>query len=252
MDVDQLLQQTEDYCNKMKEPPQARIDCRHPQNWFWPETLKLHPKIVDAMQLCVSAHGTKQRKNTGMPYWTHPFKVWMMTAKLVDQWEIGCAALLHDTVEDTTVTDQQINTEFGSVVSDTVKELTNDKLSPDIAETKKRMIERSLTFSCPAVIIKCMDRIDNLTDFASSSCPIKTLVRYTEEACKLCLNMMSNIANANRDQPHYQPARIALDMLAQTIENVGLYAKEKGIPEFSQFVVLSGSHCRFWLPGHNP
>lgn len=73
------------------------------------------------------------------------------------------AALLHDTVEDTDTTIQEIEMEFGKRVSDVVAEVTDDKSLPK-AQRKLEQIRHTPGTSREAKLVKLADKIYNLRD----------------------------------------------------------------------------------------
>ena len=79
--------------------------------------------------------------------------------------EVICAALLHDTVEDTATTHEELANAFGSRVARIVAEVTDDKsLAKD--ERKRLQIELAAALSHEAKLVKLADKICNLRDVA--------------------------------------------------------------------------------------
>ncbi|MBR6982861.1 MAG: HD domain-containing protein [Ruminococcus sp.] len=78
------------------------------------------PLTVKAMKLAYEAH-IGQYDKSGVPYIFHPFHI---AEQMSDEFSV-CAALLHDTVEDTSVTIEQLEKEFPREVTDAVKLLTH-------------------------------------------------------------------------------------------------------------------------------
>ncbi|HPY85519.1 MAG TPA: HD domain-containing protein [Ruminococcus flavefaciens] len=78
------------------------------------------PLTVKAMKLSYEAH-IGQYDKSGVPYIFHPFH---LAEQMSDEFSV-CAALLHDTVEDTSVTIEQLEKEFPREVTDAVKLLTH-------------------------------------------------------------------------------------------------------------------------------
>ena len=76
-------------------------------------------RIHDAYLLAHRAH-RGQKRNTGEPYLTHPVAVAGILADLKLDYQTLIAALLHDVIEDTEVTKEQLNLSFGQVVADLV------------------------------------------------------------------------------------------------------------------------------------
>lgn len=126
--------------------------------------------IHTAYELAVKAH-IKQRRKSGEPYILHPIEVARICAA-----EIGLgptaiiSALLHDVVEDTDVTQEEINSRFGDKIGIIVNGLTKlDGLynvpSPQ-AENFKKVI-KTLLVDIRVVLIKMADRLHNMRTLAS-------------------------------------------------------------------------------------
>ena len=77
------------------------------------------------------------------------------------------AGLLHDTIEDTETTHDELASEFGTVVADLVAEVTDDK-SLDKAVRKRRQVETATDKSNRAKMIKIADKTSNLRSIAAS------------------------------------------------------------------------------------
>lgn len=86
------------------------------------------------------------------------------------------AAVLHDTIEDTDATAEELEREFGSEVTGLVLEMTDDMSLPS-AERKKKQIARASTLSARAKCIKIADKIANVTDIAHRPPPDWSLDR---------------------------------------------------------------------------
>ncbi|MGB2063565.1 MAG: HD domain-containing protein [Marinomonas gallaica] len=118
-----------------------------------------------ALDFATKAHGDQKRKYTGEPYIKHPIAV----AKLVREHaqtcheSMYCAALLHDTVEDTNATIDEIRREFGDIVTAFVDGLTDVSKPEDGNRAKRKEIDRQhLAKSLPPIqTIKLADLIDN-------------------------------------------------------------------------------------------
>lgn len=113
------------------------------------------------------SHGDQLRKYTGEPYITHPISVAKRLEKLGFDDNVLSAAILHDTVEDTPTTLQDIKDNFGDRISKLVEELTDiytKESYPNInrRERKRLEFERLSKVSNEAKSIKLSDIIDNL------------------------------------------------------------------------------------------
>ena len=78
-----------------------------------------------------------------------------------------CAALLHDTVEDTDTTPEELEREFGGEIRRIVMDVTDDK-TLEKAVRKQRQIEHASHISDQAKLVKLADKISNLRDVANN------------------------------------------------------------------------------------
>ena len=77
------------------------------------------------------------------------------------------AALLHDTIEDTKTTKQELEEKFGPEIAEIVAEVTDDK-SLEKSVRKQRQVEHAAHLSVRAKIVKLADKISNVRDVATS------------------------------------------------------------------------------------
>jgi len=120
----------------------------------------------EAEDFANEAHGDQKRKYTGEPYFEHVFSVAERVKELSDDPILYIAALLHDTVEDTDVTVEEIGELFGSRVAEIVYDLTDHFTSDNYphlnrAERKALEIERMGTVDRDVKLIKLCDLADN-------------------------------------------------------------------------------------------
>jgi GTP diphosphokinase / guanosine-3',5'-bis(diphosphate) 3'-diphosphatase len=119
-----------------------------------------------------AAHKHREQKRKGAeatPYINHPIAVANVLANEAGISDITtlAAALLHDTIEDTDTTAQEIDAAFGQQVATVVVEVTDDKSLPK-HERKRLQIEHSGTISDRAKLVKLADKICNLRDISRS------------------------------------------------------------------------------------
>ena len=122
-------------------------------------------RLIDfAYEYAKEAHGTQVRKYTGEPYITHPVAVANLVASRTIDCEMICAALLHDVIEDTDVTyDDLMEVGFGRGIAELVLELSDvSELSDGNRDTRKA-IDRQHTSeaSSRAKTVKLADLIHN-------------------------------------------------------------------------------------------
>ena len=144
--------------------------------------------IIRAQKMAKKAHKGQKIKWSGLPYIIHPARVAMLveslraTSRLSVTGDMVSAAWLHDVVEDSDLTVEDIRQEFGDDVALWVGELTNpvyDGLSRQ--ERNEMDFARLAIASNEAKVIKLADRIDNLGGVLSCSSNEKAL-RYLEES----------------------------------------------------------------------
>jgi guanosine-3',5'-bis(diphosphate) 3'-pyrophosphohydrolase len=138
--------------------------------------------ILSALHFAAEKHRDQRRKGAEhAPYINHPIAV---TEVL---WRVGgirdevtlLAGLLHDTVEDTDTTPEELETRFGREVREVVMEATDDK-SRSKAECKRAQIEDAPHKSIRARAVKIADKISNLYDILHTPPPEWSAQRVRE------------------------------------------------------------------------
>lgn len=128
--------------------------------------VKVPSMLVERARMCaITAHtaSDQYRKFTNEPYWNHPAEVANLVSTVPHTDEMIAAAWLHDVVEDTSLTDEFISSEFGETVANYVEWLT-DLTSPEFGNRAFRKAHyRDLLASAPAEVqtIKVCDIISN-------------------------------------------------------------------------------------------
>jgi GTP pyrophosphokinase len=123
--------------------------------------------VLKALKIAERAHKGQFRRSTGAPYFHHPVTVAIVVAGFKQSKhlaEILCAAILHDTLEDTELTFSDIAKMFTPLVASIVQELTNDKEEIErigkLAYHKKKLVG----MSSYSLTIKLADRLHNVSD----------------------------------------------------------------------------------------
>ena len=122
-------------------------------------------KILDAASFAAEKHKDQTRKGNGQPYINHPIEVAKLLTDVggIADTDMIVAGLLHDTVEDTDTTFDELEEKFGSRAAGFVRELTDDKSLPK-AERKRLQVEHAPHMTREAKQIKIADKISNITD----------------------------------------------------------------------------------------
>lgn len=126
--------------------------------------------IVKAAAFAADKHRMQRRKDTdASPYINHPLAIAHILCSLggVTDATVIAAALLHDTVEDTETSPEELEREFGREVASIVAEVTDDKRLPK-EERKRLQIVKSKSKSDGAKLVKLADKISNLRDIATN------------------------------------------------------------------------------------
>lgn len=126
--------------------------------------------LIRALTFAANKHRNQRRKNVAAsPYINHPISLVNILCNEVHITDINviCSALLHDTVEDTETTAEELTTEFGQYISDIVMEVTDDKTIEVKQKRKQLQIEHASHISEPAKLLKLADKISNLRDLAN-------------------------------------------------------------------------------------
>jgi guanosine-3',5'-bis(diphosphate) 3'-pyrophosphohydrolase len=126
--------------------------------------------ILKAFRFSAEKHNDQRRKDSkASPYINHPIRVADILWRIGDVREINLllASILHDTIEDTATTPDEIRTEFGEDVLALVLEVTDDKRLPK-AIRKQLQVEHAPHKSRKAKMLKLADKISNVQDLVTS------------------------------------------------------------------------------------
>ena len=127
-------------------------------------------QLIAALAFAADKHKNQRRKDAdASPYINHPIALanLLLNEAGVEDQRVLIAAILHDTIEDTDTTEQELVKHFGKDVADIVLEVTDDKALAK-AERKRLQIEHAAHISRRAKLVKLADRICNLRDITAS------------------------------------------------------------------------------------
>ena len=132
----------------------------------------LNTAVLDrAIVFAVKAHSGTERRGKGYPYIVHPLEAVEIVATMTNDQELLAAAALHDTVEDTDVTVEQIREEFGNRVADLVAS-ESDTFEEGVSEEdswharKQAAIDRLGKASREAKMVALGDKLSNMRAIA--------------------------------------------------------------------------------------
>lgn len=154
--------------------------------------------LLAAIQFAATKHRDQRRKDAAQsPYINHPIQV----AQTL--WDVGgvrdeatlVAAILHDTIEDTDTTPEEIRSRFGESVLTLVLEVTDDKSLPKL-ERKRLQIEHAPHLSTGAKLIKLGDKLSNLSDILHTP-PADWALERRQEYLTWTLQVVAGLRGTN-------------------------------------------------------
>ncbi len=124
--------------------------------------------VGKAIMKAIEFHKGQFRKGNGkVPYVVHPLEVGIIVARYTTGSELITAAILHDTVEDSKYSIEELESEFGGEVKNLVSSLTEDKSIADWVDRKNENLRRLRT-NQDAYFIKSVDALANMHSLLSA------------------------------------------------------------------------------------
>jgi GTP diphosphokinase / guanosine-3',5'-bis(diphosphate) 3'-diphosphatase len=127
--------------------------------------------LIDALAFAADKHRTQRRKDPeASPYINHPIalaRVLSIEGRVRDP-KVLAAAILHDTLEDTKTTYEELLERFGPAIAGIVREVTDDKTLA-APERKRLQIEHAGELSSRARLVKLADKTANLRDLIANA-----------------------------------------------------------------------------------
>lgn len=161
-------------------------------------------KLLKAARFAAKKHSNQIRKGSDAePYINHPLEVADLLADVgkVSDIDLLVAAILHDTIEDTETTKDEIAELFGKNVAEIVAEVTDDKSLPK-AERKQLQIEHAPHISTAAKQLKLADKISNIADVMNNP-PTDWSPDRRREYIEWGQNVAAGLRGANRMLEEY-------------------------------------------------
>lgn len=127
--------------------------------------------LLKALAFAATKHKDQRRKDVdASPYINHPISLAdiLCNEGHVTDIEAICSALLHDTVEDTETTAEELEQEFGRTICNIVMDVTDDKSLSRVAR-KQAQIDHAAHISDKAKLVKLADKISNLRDVSNNA-----------------------------------------------------------------------------------
>lgn len=126
------------------------------------------PRLERALRLASYWHRSQTRKASDIPYIQHPVAVAMIVDRLGFDEDVVVAALLHDVVEDTDASVEDVASEFGEAVASMVRDLSEEKLDSRGQKRpwnirKSEQLQKLASAPVASRAIALADRLHNLT-----------------------------------------------------------------------------------------
>lgn len=149
--------------------------------------------VTRAAQFAQAAHQSidQRRKYNNHPYIVHPAAVAATVSSVTDDPATIAAAWLHDVVEDTPVTIDEIKAEFGSDIAGLVADLTDVSRPSDGNREHRKSMDRLHTADADlrAKTVKLADMLDNLSNIAEIGPKFATIfIKENEQLLKVLMD----------------------------------------------------------------
>jgi GTP diphosphokinase / guanosine-3',5'-bis(diphosphate) 3'-diphosphatase len=135
--------------------------------------LNLREDSTAALKYAVKSHAGQFRSD-GSPYVKHPERVAEFVKKFKKSHNLDAlisAAYLHDTIEDTDTTHEDLEKMFGGLIASLVKELTSDSEKVKSMGKDEYLADKMSKMSSWGLVIKLADRLDNVRDITTAKTP---------------------------------------------------------------------------------
>lgn len=135
--------------------------------------MSINSRIIEVINFAAEAHKNQRRKNaTKDPYINHPIRVAKFIQEIggIGNYEVLASAYLHDVVEDTNITLDDIENIFGEEIRNIVDEVSNNT-SLSSLEQKQAQVETASHKSYEAKLVKLGDLYDNLSSLINDIPP---------------------------------------------------------------------------------
>ena len=153
---------------------------------------------IKALDFAIKAHQTQKRKKSDVPYIYHPLNMacHIFALNLIDD-DLISACLLHDVIEDTEYSKDDLP--LNDDIKEIVMLLSNEKTNDDNRDKIMKKYFNDISKNPKACIIKCIDRINNITtmSWGLSRDRIYRTIKETEEYFPKLLKVIKDIPDYN-------------------------------------------------------
>ncbi|NIS78798.1 MAG: HD domain-containing protein [Anaerolineales bacterium] len=125
-------------------------------------------QVFDALEFAVQAHRGQFRKGTSIPYVVHPIGVGRILIEAGCAEHVVIAGILHDTMEDAGVSDNDLRSTFGDSVAELVSAVSEIDKSEPWEERKRKTLEALESASEDILVLALADKLDNIRSIRDS------------------------------------------------------------------------------------
>lgn len=134
--------------------------------------MKLTPTLEQAIRIACTYHAGQKRKDGKTPYVFHPISIAFLLTEYTTRQDIIIAALLHDLIEDTKYTPEELEKDFGTRIKNTVMYVTEVErkkwFSSNWKTRKNTYLDNLKKASQAALMVSAADKIHNLRSLTRS------------------------------------------------------------------------------------
>lgn len=152
-----------------------------------------NPLIKEAYAFAQKKHLGYKRKYTGETYFAHPLGVYFNVYSYTNNVNLRVAALLHDTIEKTSTSYEEISRHFNKEIADLVFEVTNDKRKMEAMGKAEYLTAKMTVISNDALIIKLADRMDSIENIKKLDLQDPEQYQFTKEYLGQTIYIFDNL-----------------------------------------------------------
>ena len=188
--------------------------------------------IIDkAIEFATKAHRGALRKGTQIPYILHPLEAAAIVSSMTDDVEVMAAAVMHDVLEDTDTSVEQLRSEFGNRITDLVSaESENKREGLPAADTWRLRKQETIDELCreTQIEVKMIALGDKLSNIRAINWDYQTLGdslwdRFNQKDKAQIGWYYRSIADAIQELSHYPAWKELDDLIRKTFETNSTY-----------------------------
>lgn len=179
----------------------------------------LKEQVIKAYNFAKRKHSGQKRAFSKLPYFSHPKYVARLLESLTKKETLIIAGLLHDTLEDTNTTYDEIEKKFGVIVADIVLSLTIDKEQKNKLGKKECLKRKLSNMTDDGFTVKLADRYHNVLFLDRDEVPKSFIEKYYHETIYVFGNLDRHLTEVQK---------VLLENIFAVIHMIGIKYKLNG------------------------